>query len=141
MNVCPVWFCERGYKTNNIIESSKQVITKKNCNYLDYKWSSLVTEPCQDYSCENCFHHSCQNDYDTERYADEYDKMHGLKKHYKSCVDKMMKVFYNSLKKSSDKENKNHLIKKFIILFQITINQKIFMIMMQLLLTMMIIIK
>ena len=78
MNVCPVWFCERGYKTNNIIESSKQVITKKNCNYVDYKWSSLVTEPCQDYSCETCFHHSCQNDYDTERYADGYDKMHGL---------------------------------------------------------------
>ena len=76
------------------------------CNYVDCKLPSLVTEPCQDRSCDNFFHHLCQNYYDTETYTDGYDQIHGLKKRYKSCVDKMMKVFNNSLKMSSDKEVK-----------------------------------
>ena len=46
--------------------------------------------------------------------------MHGVKKRCKSCVDKMMKACDNSLKILSDKEVENHLIKKLIVLFQIT---------------------
>ena len=53
-----------------------------------------------------------QNDYDTEKFTDEFDQMHGVKKRCKSCVDKMMKACDNSLKILSDKEVENHLIKK-----------------------------
>ena len=45
-----------------------------------------------------------QNDYDTEKVTDEFNQMHGVKKRCKSCVDKMMKEFDNSLKILSDKE-------------------------------------
>ena len=82
------------------------------------KWPSLVTEPCQDRYWDNSIHHSCQIDYDTETFADEFDQIHGVKKRCKSCVDKTMKEFDNSLKISSDKEVKNHLIKKFIVYFK-----------------------
>ena len=82
-----ICFFETGYKNSDNSESLKKVITKNVCNYVDCKWSSLVTEPCQDRYCDNFFHHLCQNDYDTETYTDGYDQMHGLKKRYKSCVD------------------------------------------------------
>ena len=141
MDVCPTCFYERGYKANDNIESLKKVITKTFCNCVDCKWPSLATEPCQDRSCVNFLHHLCENDYDTEKFTDEFDQMHGVKKRCKSCVDKMMKACDNSLKILSDKEVENHLIKKLIVLFQITINQKVFMIVMQLLLMMMIIMK
>ena len=104
MDACPACFYQRWYKTNDIIENSKNVITKNVYNYVDCKWPSLVTEPCQDRSCDNFFHHSCQNYYDMETFADKFDQMHDLKKRCKSCVDKMMEAFNNSLKASSNKE-------------------------------------
>ena len=73
IDVCPACFCERGYKTNGIIESSKKVITKNVYNYLYCKLPSLVTEPCQEYACDNFFHYLCQNDDDTETFADKFD--------------------------------------------------------------------
>ena len=105
MDVCPACSYERGYKTNDIIESSKKVITKSVWNYVDCKWPSLATEPCQDRSCDNFFHLLCQNGYN------RYDQIYGLEKRYKLCVDKMIKLFFDSLKMSSDKEVKKHMIR------------------------------
>ena len=39
-----------------------------------------------------------------ETFADKFDQMHDLKKRCKSCVDKMMEAFNNSLKASFNKE-------------------------------------
>ena len=128
MDICQTYFCESGQKNNYNSENSKKVITHNVYNYVDCKWSSLVTEPCQDRYCDYFFHHLCQNDYDTKKFDDEFDYIHGVKKRCKSCVDKMMKSFDNILKISSNKEIKNHMTKKFINFLQITIHQKMFMI-------------
>ena len=142
MNVCLVCFCKRGYKTNDIIESSKNVITKNVYNYVDCKLPSLITEPCQDYSCDNFFHYLCQNDDDTETFADKFDYRYMI---WRNVVKHVLISWWNHLiivlKYHPIKKLKNHLIKKFIVLFKITTNQKIFVIVMQLLLTTMIIMK
>ena len=61
---------------------------------------------CQDRYCDNFFQYLCQNDYDTEKFDDEFDQIHNVKKRCNSCVDKVMKAFDNSLEMSSDKEVK-----------------------------------
>ena len=95
--MCSAYYYERECDSNDIIESSK-VLTKNVCNYINYKYQSLVPEQWQDHSCDNFFHHLCQNKYDMETYVGGFDSLHHLKKRCKSCVDKLMTVFDNSLK-------------------------------------------
>ena len=47
--MCSAYYYERECDSNDIIESSK-VLTKNVCNYINYKYQSLVPEQCQDHS-------------------------------------------------------------------------------------------
>ena len=52
---------EREFKKIGNDESSKKFTTNYVCNYVDLKNTLLPLIKCDVLSCDNCFHHLCQN--------------------------------------------------------------------------------
>ena len=73
-------------------EGSSNLLSSTRCNYVDCKYKLLVTMKCNNISCNNWFHHLCQNEYDYSKYDNEFDSIYGVKKCCR-CVDKMMETF------------------------------------------------
>ena len=87
--MCPSCTVQKLFKeTEN--ESSLKVATNNNCNYIAYKYNLFIIVECSDTSCNNWFHHMCQDEYGNSKYNNEFSIMHNLKKRCKICVDKLM---------------------------------------------------
>ena len=83
------------------------LLSSTRCNYIDCKYNSLITIKCNNTSCNNWFHHLCQNEYNYVKYDNEFDSIHSIKNGCSVCVDKMMETFL----KSVDIENEHiHLL-------------------------------
>ena len=76
----------------NAIEGSSNILSSTKCNYVDYNLNSLVTIKCGDTSCNNWFHHICQNEYDCAKYDNGFDSIHSGKKRCRVCVEKIMET-------------------------------------------------
>ena len=92
--------CSKKFKeTEN--ECSLIVATNNNCKYVDCKYNLLFIEECSDTSCNNWFHHTCQNEYDNSKYNNEFDMIHNLKKRWRIFVDKLIQSFVSSTHKET----------------------------------------
>ena len=60
-------YCEKKNQ-EKVIEGSSNLLSSTKCNYVDFKYNSLVTIKCNDTSCNNWCHHICQNEYDCDKY-------------------------------------------------------------------------
>ena len=61
------------------IKGSSNLLSSTKCNYVDCKFNSLVIIKCDDTSCNNWFHHICQNEYDCTKNNNGFDSMHSVK--------------------------------------------------------------
>ena len=77
------------------IEGSSYLLSSTKCNYVDCNFNSLVTIKCGDTSCNNWFHHICQNEYDCAKYDNGFDSMHSVK----NVVEYMLIIYGNVVKK------------------------------------------
>ena len=62
-------------------ESSLKVSTNYDCSYVDCKYTTLATIHYCGTAYDNCFHHLCQNEYDSCKYSNRFDTLHGVKKY------------------------------------------------------------
>ena len=79
------------------IEGSSNLLSSTKCNYVDCKFNSLVIIKCDDTSCNNWFHHICQNEYDCAKFDNGFDSMHSIKKRCSVCVDNIMEKISKSV--------------------------------------------
>ena len=101
-NMCQTCTVEKQFQEKET-EASSNLLSSTKCNYLDCKYNSLVTIKCNDTSCNNWFHHTCQSEYNCAKYENGFDSIHSVKKRCSVCVDKMIETF----SKSVDTENKH----------------------------------
>ena len=80
------------------IEGTSNLLSSTKCFF-----NSLFTIKFCDTSCNNWFHHICQNEYNCAKYDNGFDSMHNVKKRCRVFVDKIMET----LSKSVETENKH----------------------------------
>ena len=105
-NMCQTCTVERQFQ-EKAIECSSNVLSSTKGSYVVCKYNSLITIKCNDTSCNNWFHHICQNEYDCAKYEHGFDSMHSVKNRCSVCVDKMMETFSKSV---DTEENYIHIL-------------------------------
>ena len=69
-------------KKQTINDSSDEKEHKENeeCNYIGCNYNTLLTIKCGDSSCHNWFHHTCQDEYDNDKYDNAFETMNSYEK-------------------------------------------------------------
>ena len=75
--MCQTCTVKKKQETAN--KGSSNLLSSTRCNYIDCTYNSLVTMKYNNTSCNNWFHHLCQNEYDCSIYDSEFDSIHSVK--------------------------------------------------------------